>query len=123
MRSYNLGNIEIMDRDLSYRDNKINYHPTIKGINRFSYGMSLDLIKQYGDNWRLPTIEEMKFLQEYYNLGILNFSKDAYWTSDIIKDSNGLPYDQNQYAYYLSTRRYGGIPKDQRLSVRLIRDI
>ena len=117
MKSYNLGNIEIMGNDLSYRDNKINMHPKIQGITRFPYAMAINLANQYGDNWRLPTIQEFLFLQEYANLGILNFSREAYWSSDEI---HGL---SNQYAYYLSTKRYGGIPKDQRLSVRLVRDI
>ena len=118
MKSYNLGNIEIMGKDLSYRDNKINMHPNIQGISRFPYDMAINLANQYGDNWRLPTIEEFKFLQEYSNLGILNFSREAYWSSDVIEGGYS-----NQYAYYLYAKSYGGIPKDQRLSVRLVRDI
>lgn len=118
MRSYKLGNIEIMGKDLSYRDNKINYHPKIKGLEIFNYDTAINLAKQYGDGWRLPTINEFKFLQEYYNIGILSFSSEAYWAFDNIPEGFS-----NNYAYYLSTRRYGGIPKDQRLSVRLVRDI
>jgi hypothetical protein len=118
MKNYNLGNIEIMGKDLSYRDNKINMHPTIKGIDVFTYDTAINLAKQYGDDWRLPTINEFKFLQEYYNINILRFSAEAYWAFD-----NILEGFSNNYAYYLSTRRYGGIPKDQRLKVRLVRNI
>ena len=119
MRSYNLGNIEILSHDLSYRDNKLNTHPRIKGIETLSYDTAISLAKQYGDDWRLPTIAEFKFLNHYYHtLNILDFTPDPYWTSTDIIDSF-----HNQFAYYIGSGRYGGIPKGQRLRVRLVRDI
>ena len=121
MRSYNLGNIEIMDRDLSYRDNKINYHQTLKGIEVFTYDMAIDLANQYGDNWRLPSIKEFKFLEEYYGLDLLDLSSSSYWANDSVDESTAPSY--NHYAYYFGIKRYGGIPKDQRLKVRLVKDI
>lgn len=119
MKSFNLGNIEIMSHDLSYRDNKINTHPRIKGIEALTYDMAISLAKQYGDDWRLPTILEFKFLNHYYQtLNILNFKRDSYWSSTDIPE--GI---NNQFAYYMGSGIYGGIPKSQRLRVRLIKDI
>jgi hypothetical protein len=114
MKSYKLGNIAIMGADLKHKV----YTNTLMG--KMDYETALKLIEEMQDVWlwRLPTIKELKFLQGYHELGILNFSNDAYWTSDIIGD-----YGDNQYAYYFNGPRYGGIPKTQRLCVRLVRDI
>ena len=115
-KEYKLGKIAIMGSDLKHKV----YVNTI--MDKMDYETALRLIEEMQDVWlwRLPTIKELKFLQGYHDLKILNFSRDAYWTSDIIE------YDQhtyNQYAYYFNGPRYGGIPKTQRLCVRLVRDI
>ena len=116
-KEYKLGNIAIMSKDL--RD--VTYTPS---INKMDYETALRLIGDMQDVWlwRLPTINELKFLQGYHELKILNFSRDAYWTSDIIGDY-GDQYSYNHYAYYFNGPRYGGIPKTERLCVRLVRDI
>jgi hypothetical protein len=83
--------------------NKMNYEETIK------------LIGDIGNGWRLPTIKEFKFLQDYYNKGILNFKKDVYWSSE--------DHEYNPFGYYFFIKKYGGIPEEQRLCVRLVRNI
>ena len=117
-KEYNLGKIAIMGSDLKHKV----YANTLMG--KMDYETALRLIEDMQDVWlwRLPTIKELKFLQEYHELRILNFSNDAYWTSDIIGDY-GDQYSYNQYAYYFNGPRYGGIPKTERLCVRLVRDI
>ena len=117
-KEYKLGKIAIMGSDLKHKV----YANTLMG--KMDYETALRLIEGMQDVWlwRLPTIKELKFLQEYHELRILNFSNDAYWTSDIIGDY-GDQYSYNQYAYYFNGPRYGGIPKTERLCVRLVRDI
>jgi hypothetical protein len=114
-KEYKLGRIAIMSQDLR----SVSYAAM---TNKIDYDTAIRLIEEMQDVWlwRLPTIKELKFLQGYHELGILNFSSEAYWTSDIIE------YDQhtyNHYAYYFNGPRYGGIPKTQRLCVRLVRDV
>lgn len=113
MKEYKLGRIIIMGDDLWHKS------PSNTLMPKMDLRTAENLIKEIPSVWvwRLPTIEEFKFLQEYSDMGILNFSRDAYWSSDIIEGSS------NRYAYYLKGKRYGGIPIDQRLSVRLVRDI
>ena len=117
-KEYKLGKIAIMGADLRQNIS----HGGFVFANKMDYETALRLIGDMQDVWlwRLPTIKELKFLQEYHKLRILNFSSDAYWSSDIIE------YDQhsyNQYAYYFNGPKYGGIPKTERLCVRLVRDI
>ena len=120
-KEYNLGKIAIMGADL--RSNIS--HGGFVFANKMDYETALRLIEEMQDVWlwRLPTIEELKFLQGYHGLKILNFSKDAYWTSDIISDDYLGAVHSNHYAYYFNGPRYGGIPKTERLCVRLVRDI
>lgn len=115
IKEYKLGNISIMGSDL---ENKFKYISMAK----MDYSTAVILIEamQSKGAWRLPTLKEFSFLQIFYENKLLNFSNDAYWTSDIIE------YDQhtyNHYAYYFNGPRYGGIPKTERLCVRLVRDI
>jgi|APGre2960657444_1045066.scaffolds.fasta_scaffold20465_3 anionic cell wall polymer biosynthesis LytR-Cps2A-Psr (LCP) family protein len=117
VKEYKLGSIAIMGSDLQH---KIQYRAYPMPKMDYDTAISLADDVQDGKGWRLPTIEELKFLQGYHDLKVLSFSRDAYWTSDIIE------YDQhtyNQYAYYFNGPRYGGIPKTERLCVRLVRDI
>jgi len=118
MKSYNIGNIAIMGADLKHNI----YTYSLMG--KMDYETALKLIAEIQDVWlwRLPTIKELKFLQGYHELGILNFSNNAYWTSDIIGDY-GDQYSYNHYGYYFNGPRYGGIPKTERLCVRLVRDL
>lgn len=116
-KEYKIGNIAIMSKDLRHNIS----HGGFVFANKMDYETALRLIGDIQDVWlwRLPTLEELKFLQGYYELNILNFSKDAYWASNIIGD-----YDSyNNYAYYFNGPKYGGIPKTERLCVRLVRDI
>jgi hypothetical protein len=119
-KEYKLGKIAITGADLKQNIS----HGGFVFANKMDYETALRLIEEIQDVWlwRLPTIEELKFLQGYHELRILNFSNDAYWTSDIIGDY-GDQYSYNHYAYYFNGPRYGGIPKTQRLCVRLVRDI
>lgn len=118
MKEYKLGRIIIMGEDLWYKS------PSNTLMPKMDLRTAENLIKEIPSVWvwRLPTIEEFKFLQEYSDMGILNFSRDAYWSSDIIGDY-GDQYSYNHYAYYFNGPRYGGIPKTERLHVRLVRDI
>ena len=118
-KEYKLGNIAIMGADLKHNLSANTL------MSKMDYETTLRLIADIQDVWlwRLPTIEELKFLQGYHELRILNFSRDAYWTSDIIFVKNIDQYSYNHYAYYFNGPRYGGIPKTERLCVRLVRDI
>lgn len=119
-KEYKLGKIAIMGADLKHKV----YTNTLMG--KIDYETAIRLIEDIQDVWiwRLPTIDELKFLQGYHELKILNISRDAYWTSDIISDDYLGAVHSNHYAYYfINGPRYGGIPKTERLCVRLVRDI
>jgi hypothetical protein len=114
-KEYKLGKIAIMGADLR----SVSYAAM---SNKMDYESAIRLIEEMQEVWlwRLPAIEELKFLQGYHELKLLNFSRDAYWTSNIIGDYGSY----NHYAYYfINGPRYGGIPKTERLHVRLVRDI
>jgi len=120
MEVYKLGKIAIMKEDIKYRYSPYNSLP------RVNYSNAIKFIKDIQDVWvwRLPTIGEFKFLQQYHNMGVLNFSKEPYWAQDEIKDHG----EYNHYGYYFwgidqGKGRYGGIPKTEMLRVRLVRDI
>ena len=119
-KEYKLGKIAIMGSDLQH---KIQYRTYPMPKMDYDTAISLADDVQDGKGWRLPTIEELKFLQGYHDLKVLNFSRDAYWTSDIISDDYLGAVHSNHYAYYFNGPRYGGIPKTERLCVRLVRDI
>lgn len=121
-KEYNLGKIAIIGADLKHKA----YGNTL--MDKMDYNTVIRLIGNMQDVqlWRLPTIDELKFLQGYHELKLLNFSRDAYWTSNIIGDYGdyGDQYSYNHYAYYfINGPRYGGIPKTERLHGRLVRDI
>ena len=111
---YKLGKIAIMSRDLTNKVSEYNIMPTM------NYRTAIEKINNIQDVWlwRLPTIEELKFLKWYHDMGVLNFSNDAYWAQDSVLDT-----EWNHYAYYISSGAYGGIPKTERLHVRLVRDL
>ena len=74
MKTYKIGNIEVMDRDLpSQTQNEVSYLTAWEAMES----------PEYADGWRIPTIAEMKYLinlsMEYRVLGI-NY-KRPYWTS------------------------------------------
>ena len=108
MRTYNfftLHNIEVMHNDI---------------IKYSNYKTAIKAIEGVGDNWRLPTINELGYLYNLHKLGIGDFSNDSsYWSSnrmgitgcEIIKMSSG-------YKGVASVEESLSI-----ISTRLVRDI
>jgi len=113
-----------MREDVSFERNK---NPNVplqyRFDNRIMFDEAVSYAEDLGDGWRLPTMGEIIFLQEYNDMNILNFSNSgAYWVS------GGLEGDEDMgkysaWAYYFNLRRRGGIPKTERLNLRLVRSI
>lgn len=119
IKEYKLGNISIMGSDL---ENKFKYISMAK----MDYKTAIILIEamQNKGGWRFPTLKEFSFLRIFYENKLLNFSNDAYWTNNSIEES--VSYGGTSlyhYGYYFNGPSYGGIPKTERLCVRLVRDI
>lgn len=119
MKSYNFGLFEIMSEDLEITLPKSG---SSRPFNKLTLVEVEDHTSRMSGGWRLPTIREMLFLQEYYNLRILDFSKEAYWVSDQ-KIGDEMLSENTGGAYYLSMGRYGGIPKYERIKARLVRSV
>ena len=119
MRNYNFGLFEIMGEDLEITLPKSG---SSRPFNKLTLVEVEEHASRMSGGWRLPTIKEMLFLQEYYNLRILNFSKEAYWVSDQ-KIGDEMLSENTGGAYYLSMGRYGGIPKYERIKARLVRSV
>jgi hypothetical protein len=99
MKTYKLGKIEIFSRNLKP-------HKSWSAADR--------MCKNLGEGWRLPSIEELKYLFEFYNLGLLNLDiKDddfvGYWSDSI----NGSPTKSNDFDcevfYYRTLEGYDDI--------------
>jgi hypothetical protein len=121
--SHNLGKIEVLSKDIFIERNK---NPNIpieyRQWNKLTFDEANQIAEEMGNGWRLPTMKEIIFLQQYSDLNILNL-KEAYWVSE------GLPEDEiildtgSNYAYYFNIKRRGGIPKTERIKARLVRSI
>jgi hypothetical protein len=75
MKTYKIGKIEVLGFDLpSQTQNEVTYHQAWEGM----------ASSEYRHGWRMPTIEEMKYLlmfQWRYNVLGVNVDR-PYWTSE-----------------------------------------
>ncbi len=124
MKYYNLGIFDIMSEDVSFERNKNPNVPIEYRLdNRIMFDEAISYVKDLGDGWRLPTMKETLFLQEYSDMNILNFSKSvAYWVSGGLEGDEDMG-EYSAWAYYFNLRRRGGIPKTERLRVRLVKSV
>ncbi len=89
---------------------------------RLTFTESEAIAESLGKGWRIPSIEELEFIQQYYDLDVLNLSKEAYWTID--REINDEPTSESwAIGYYFSFKKKGGIPKSERIKARLVRSI
>jgi len=120
---YNLGIIEIYSEDLSIEKNS---NPNIpiqyRNRNKLTFDEANNIAEEMGNGWRLPTMKEILFLQEYDDLKILEFDSDAYWVSSGLEEDESMG-EYLAWAYYFSMKRRGGIPKTERIKARLVRSI
>lgn len=75
MKTYKLGKIEVVGFDLpSQTQNEVSYHTAWEAM----------ASSEYKDYWRMPTIEEMKYLLMFQiQCPVLGINTDRpYWTSD-----------------------------------------
>jgi hypothetical protein len=115
MKSYNLGIIEIAAENIGitrglFVNANVNFYE------------AEELIEKLGGGWRLPTMKEALFLQEYSDLNVLNLNDGAYWISEGLESDEDIG-EYTGWAYYFSLKRRGGIPKTERNNVRLVRSI
>jgi len=123
--TYKLGTIEIFQKDVILEVSPGIIRDKMQFIQATNF---LSEIKDTTGIWRLPTIPELKLLNDEYasKLGILGFSEDtAYWADKFGGDEYGeIEYsDEWSAAYYFISNRYGGIPKTERLRLRPVRSI
>ncbi len=56
-------------------------------LGRYNWKEANDLCKELGDNWRLPTTEELRLIYENLHCKkIGNFEDDIYWSSETLTD-------------------------------------
>jgi hypothetical protein len=124
MKYYNLGIFDIMSEDVAFERNKNPNVPIEYRLdNRIMFDEAISYVKDLGDGWRLPTMKEALFLQEYSDMNILNFNKSgAYWISGGLEGDEYMG-EYSAWSYYFNLRRRGGIPKTERLRVRLVRSV
>jgi hypothetical protein len=122
MKFYNLGILEVMSEDVRVERSK---NPNVPANYRFDYRVMYDEAIKYaeelGPGWRLPTIKEIIFLKQYYDMRIMGFDDGGYWV-----DPNGYPEQISEdwaIKFYFPTSRRGGVPKNQRERARLVRSI
>jgi len=122
MKSYNLGILEVMGEDVRIERSK---NPNVPFNYRFDYRIMYDEALTYasdlGSGWRLPTLEEIIFLKQYYDMRIMGFDDGGYWI-----DPSKYPEkvsDDWSIKFYFPTSRRGGVPKTQRERARLVRSI
>lgn len=126
--SHNLGKIEVLSKDISIERNK---NPNIpieyRYWNKLTFDEANQIAEEMGNGWRIPTMQELFFLQEYNDLKLLNFdTKEPYWTSKGLEsdmDYGGLSSESSAWVYYFESKRRGGIPKTERIKARLVRSI
>lgn len=82
---YRAGNIEVMEINPSLRMNWEEIQDYLKIFHTYNKGS-----KEEG--WRLPSEDEMIYLNSIFNLGVSGIEVGEYWTSDVYsKDSSGKP--------------------------------
>jgi hypothetical protein len=117
-KSHKVGNIEIMDNDLSYYDLEIRFDHYGRGQSIFSFDSVVHLCQEMGDGWKIPNFDQFRFFKQFYDLRILNFDRGSgYWISDV---NSGFPTKQVAYLWDMSV---GSAYKGDKFSVRLIREI
>ena len=85
MKFYNLGILEIMSEDVRVeRSKNPNVPPDYRFDYRVMYDEAIEYAKELGTGWRLPTIKEIIFLKQYYDMRIMGFDDGGYWV-----DPNG----------------------------------
>jgi hypothetical protein len=104
-----MGRLEVFRKDYPVRLN-------FKEVN--------DIIRHYGEGWRLPTTEEGLYFISMSDLGIGKFNKEnyhrvGYWTSDHFYSVT----DQLRSGIYIDHRRSYGYNIVNTCLVRLVRDI
>lgn len=130
-KTYNLGIIEILSKDIFIERNK---NPNIpieyRQWNKLTFDEANQIAEEMGNGWRIPTMKELIYLQQYNDLKLLNFdTREAYWASKGLEsDTNGMDYDAlssetSAWVYYFESKRRGGIPKTERIKARLVRSI
>lgn len=129
--SHNLGKIEILSKDIFIERNK---NPNVpieyRQWSKLTFDEAEQISEEMGNGWRIPTMEELIFLQQYNDLKLLNFdTKEAYWASKGLEsDTDDIGYDglsskTSAWVYYFGSKRRGGIPKTERIRARLVRSI
>jgi hypothetical protein len=128
---YNLGKIEILSKDVIIERNK---NPNVpieyRQWSKLTFDEAEQIAEEMGNGWRIPTMEELFFLQQYNDLKLLNFdTKEAYWSSkgleSDITDTGyyGEASQTSAWVYYFGSKRRGGIPKTERIRARLVRSV
>jgi hypothetical protein len=119
---YRVGNIEAMKMNPSLRMNWEEIQNYLKTFHTYNKGS-----KEEG--WRLPSENEMIYLNNIFNLGVSSIEVGEYWTSDIYsKDSSGEPssclvYVFSPFPMYSGRNSIVRSTMSAKLPVILVRDI
>ena len=70
------GTMEIFYKDLPSDKNWNQYYLLCKALK--------------GEGWRLPTLDELRYMYDLSTLGILNFNKEYYWSSSLDNNFVGV---------------------------------
>ena len=124
---YNVGEFEILSTDFKIeRFNRGYEYLSWYEANKSLEDLNKDLRDTNKGDWRFPTDQEIKFLNdEYRSRDLLNFSNRAYWIDDPVLSLETS--DDWSIGYYFGRKgqegRKGGIPKTERLCLRPVRSL
>ena len=119
---YRAGNIEAMMMNPSLKMNWVEIQEYLKTFHTYDKGL-----KEKG--WRIPSENEMIYLNNIFNLGVSGIEVGEYWTSDIYsKDSSGEPssclvYVFSPFPTYSGRNSIVRKTMSVKLPVILVRDI
>jgi hypothetical protein len=119
-KTHKIGLIEIIDNDLSYYRDEILFDSLGRGQTLFSYDVGFSVAKELGDEWRFPSLNEIRYLKTFFDLRVLNFDRGSgYWLHESFDDENVFFHG----VAYLHNLSYGGVPKGEKFSARFVRSI
>jgi hypothetical protein len=98
--------IEVYHKDI---ETSVDWKTAVRRATRIDYN---------GGGWRLPTIDELRFMNTLYLIGVGDFHNRNYWSGDIIKE-NDL-----SWAYEIGSEPWKWRDDiDRKYAVRPVRDI